>query len=84
MKGKAASLAWGASAGWPETAAEVYGAYHADLKSQPPMDPFSGRPYGYARAGDSFVLSSRGPDGVAGTADDITWRPGRGWGRGAP
>jgi hypothetical protein len=69
-------------AGWPESAVAVYEAYRAELNSAPPMDPFDRIPYGYAREGATYVLSSSGPDGVRGTGDDITWRPETGWGRG--
>jgi Zn-dependent protease with chaperone function len=67
----------------PENTLAVYRAYASELRSPPPVDPFDRLPYRYTREGDSYVLSSAGPDGIPGTDDDITWRPKIGWGRGA-
>lgn len=40
-------------------------------QTQVPVDPW-GNAYTYSNMGDSYTLSSAGPDGVAGTGDDIT------------
>lgn len=39
-----------------------------------PVDPFDGEPYGYEVTGVSYRLWSSGPDGRAGTGDDIVVR----------
>jgi general secretion pathway protein G len=59
----------------PAGAAEWKGPY---LKRAVPLDPW-GKPYVYRSPGqhnpDDYDLSSAGPDGVEGTADDVTnWK----------
>jgi hypothetical protein len=36
-----------------------------------PLDPFDGKPYGYAVRGDHVLVWSCGPDRLSGTSDDI-------------
>lgn len=46
--------------------------WHGPYLKQPPVDPW-GNPFSYAKEGDSgYKISSGGPDGQIGTADDIT------------
>lgn len=46
------------------------GAWFAKLDKLP-MDPWN-KPFEYKVTGSTFEIKSNGPDGVAGTADDIT------------
>lgn len=66
------------AAGWslsslPETLQEVRDHWASQMAEPFPTDPFDGYDYGFDQVGISYRLWSSGPDGMADTADDLSF-----------
>ncbi len=65
---------WGAVGELPADDEELYTHWVAVYPDTPlPQDPFDGYPYGYVNEGTHYVIWSSGPDGEAGTDDDLAY-----------